>query len=114
MGLKHFFLKDLKKDINENKKKTILLNAMMLFDIRNGIASLFRNSFIKPLQYQSTKNQIKSEESIAERTQLRRQRLDEIIEKEKKIDLELFKYYFKYSNPSNMYKRTGQDKNRNK
>ena len=27
---------------------------MMLFDIRKAIVSLFRNGFIKPLEYQST------------------------------------------------------------
>ena len=52
-GIKHFLLKRFKKDINEDQK-SVLLNAMMLFDIRKAIASLFRNGFIKPLDYQST------------------------------------------------------------
>ena len=45
-----------------------------------------------------------SEESIAERTKLRRQRSDEIANKEKMINPELFREYFKYSSPSDMYK----------
>ena len=51
-GIKRFLPKRLKKDINENQK-SILLNAMMLFDIRNAIFNLFRNDFIKSLEYQS-------------------------------------------------------------
>ena len=68
---------------------------MILFDIINAIVSLFRNGFIKSLEYQSAiklKPKPKSEESIAKRTKLRRQRLDEIAKKEKTIDLGLFRY----------------------
>ena len=99
-----FLPKRFKKDINKNQK-SILLNAMMLFDIRNAIVGLFKNGFIKPLRYQSTKKP-KSEESIAEITKLRGRRLDEIAQKKKKkrIDFNLFNYYFKYSSLSDMYK----------
>ena len=99
--------KRFKKDIIDNEK-SILLNAMMLFDIRNAIVSLFRNGIIKPLEYHSDKKskpKPKSEESISERTKLRRERLDEIVKIEKTIDLHLFNYYLKCSNPSNMYKK---------
>ena len=41
---------------------------------------------------------------IAERTKLRRQRYDEIANKEKMIDLESFRKYFGYLSPSDMYK----------
>ena len=47
-----------------------------------------------------------TEESIAERTQLRRQRLDMVKEKEKKtVNNKMFSYYFDYSSPSNMCSR---------
>ena len=59
---------------------------MMLFDIRNAIAGLFKNGFIKSLRYQSTKKP-KSEESIAEMTKLRGRRLDEIAQKKRKLTL---------------------------
>ena len=98
-------------------KKSILLNAMMLFDIRNAIFSLFRNGFIKPLGYKSTvklEQKSKPEQSVGERTKLRRQRLDEVAEKEKNIDLGLFRCYFKYSCPSNMYKKLGAADTENK
>ena len=104
--IKTFFPKRFLKGINENQK-SILLNTMMLFDIRNAIVSLFKKCFIRPLEYQSaikSKPNPKSEESIAERTKLRK-RLDEIAKKEKTIDLNLFNYYFKYSSPSDMYKK---------
>ena len=48
-GIKMFLPKRFKKDINVNQK-SIFLNAMMLFDIRNAIVSLFRNGFIKSLE----------------------------------------------------------------
>ena len=100
-----FLPKRFKKDINKNQK-SILLNAMMLFDIRNAIASLFRNGFIKPLEYESAiESKLKSEKSNVESTKLRRQRLDEITQKEKTIDFNLFNYYFKYSSPSDTYKK---------
>ena len=46
----------------------------------------------------------KFEESITERTMLRKQRLNEIAKKEKTIDNNLFKEQFEYSSPSNMYR----------
>ena len=73
---------------------------MMLFDIKNAIVSLFKNCLIKLLEYQSnskSKLKPKSEESIPERTKIRRQIIDENGKKEKTIDLDLFNYYFKYS-----------------
>ena len=48
-GIKMFLPKRFKKDINVNQK-SIFLNAMILFDIRNAIVSLFRNGFIKSLE----------------------------------------------------------------
>ena len=73
---------------------------MMLFDIRNAIFSLFKNGFIKPLEYKSTvklEQKSKPEQNVGERTKLIRQRLDEVAKKEKNIDLGLFRCYFKYS-----------------
>ena len=67
---------------------------------------MFKNDFIKPLDYQSAvKSKPKSKESIAERTKLRKQRIDENAKKEKTINLYLFNYYFKYLSPSDMYKK---------
>ena len=54
---------------------------------------------------------LKTEESIAERTKLRRQRAVEIINKNHMISFELFKKYFGCSNPSNMYKFLNDKKN---
>ena len=49
------------------------------------------------------------ERSIAERTKLRRERLDEIKRKEQNINNELFKEYFiDYQSPSNMYKNLSE------
>ena len=80
---------------------------MKLFDIRNVIVSLFRNGFIRSLDYESTVGlgpNLKSEKSIAKRTKMRRQRFDEVVRDEKNIKSDLFKEYFKYQSPSIMYK----------
>ena len=110
---KKFLPKRFNKDITEDQK-SVLLNAMNLFDIRNTIVSLFRNGFIKSLDYQSTvklEQEPKPEDSIGETTKLRKQRLNEIAENEKKINLELFKRYFKYSSPTDIYKNLNESIN---
>ena len=50
---KKIFPKGFNKDITDDQK-SILLNAMKLFDIRNKIVSLSRSDFIRSLDYQST------------------------------------------------------------
>ena len=80
---------------------------MKSFDIRNTIVSLFINGFIKSLDYQSTLKlelKPKPEESVEERTKLRKQRLNEVTKNEKEINPELFRKHFKYSSPIDMYK----------
>ena len=69
-------------------------------------ASLFEGAYFHHKDKSS-----KTEESIAERTKLRRQRAVEIINKNHMISFELFKKYFGYSNPSNMYKFLNDKKN---
>ena len=111
--IKKFLPKRSNKDITEDQK-SVLLNTMNLFDIRNAIVSLFRNGFVKSLDYQSTvklEQEPKPEENIGERTKLSKQRLNEIAENEKKINLELFKRYFKYSSPVDIYKNLNESIN---
>ena len=70
---------------------------MILFDIRNAIFSLFRNGFIRLLEYQSTiKLGQKSNPGQSVGAKSRTQKFDEIAKQEKTVDLELFRYYFKY------------------
>ena len=111
--IKNFFPKRFNKDVTEDQK-SILLNAMKLFDIRKKVVSLFRNGFIKYLDYPSAvklKQEPKPEESIGERTKLRKQRLNEVAENEKKINLELFKRYFKYSSLVDLHKNLNESIN---
>ena len=107
--IKKTFPKRFNKDITEDQK-SILLNAIKLFDIRNTIVSLF----IKPLDYQSTvklKQESKPEESVGERTKFRKQRLNEIDKNEKRISLELLRKYFEYSSTVDMYKNLNESIN---
>ena len=69
--------------IGKNRRNNILA---ILDNIKS---SLFDNVY---LHYQDKSSE--TEESIAKRTKLRRQRSDEIAKNEKKISLELFKRYF--------------------
>ena len=66
----------------------------VLKNLESVFKGVYLNYFDKPSE---------SEESIAERTKLRRQRSDEIAEKEKMIDPESFREYFEYLSPSDMY-----------
>ena len=51
------------------------------------------------------------ERSIAERIKPRKGKLDEIEQKEQDINNELFKHYFNYQSPSNMYKKLNETEN---
>ena len=87
---------------------------MKLFDIRNAIVVLFKKGFMKPLKYQRTVKlelKPKPEESVGEKIKLRKQRLNEIAKNEKKINLELFRKYFKYLCPVGMYKTLNEPTN---
>ena len=78
-------------------------NILAILD--NIKSSLFDNVYF---HYQDKSSE--TEESIAQRTKLRRQRSDEIAKKEKKVSLDLFKRYFDYLNPSSMYKALNETK----
>ena len=73
---KVFFPKRFNKNITEDQK-SILLNVMKLFNITNTIVSLFRNGFIRSLDYQNTvklEQKPDFEESVVEWTKIRRQK----------------------------------------
>ena len=87
-------------------------------DRRNNILNVLKNleSVFTGVYLNYSDKPSESEESIAERTKLRRQRFDEIAKKEKMIDPESFREYFDYSSPSHMYKnlnkRVGSQENK--
>ena len=61
------------------------------------------------------KSEPKTEESIAERTTLRREGIAEVKRKEENINNLIFKYYLsKYQNPSDMYKKLCEKKGKKK
>ena len=75
-GIKKFLPKRFKKDITKDQKN-ILLNATKLFDIKNTLVNLFRNGFIRSLDYQNTvklEQNPEFEESAAKRIKIRRQK----------------------------------------
>ena len=80
------------KSKGKNKRHNILKVLINLKSVFTGIY----------LQYKDVPSE--SEESITERTKLNRQRSDEIAIKEEMIDPKLFREYFEYLSPSDMYK----------
>ena len=51
------------------------------------------------------KSKLKIQESIAERTKLRRHKIDMVAKKKKNVNNELFNYFLKYSNPDIKFRR---------
>ena len=80
------------KGKGKNKRHKIL-------EVLENLQSVFTGTY---LHYKDVPSE--SEESIAERTKLRRQRSDEIANKEKMINSKFFAEYFEYLSPSDMYK----------
>ena len=104
----------LKKPKDKNNKE-IFLQARILFDLREKtFKKLFNKGIIRSDSDQSDIVRQEYEESIAERTKLIKQRLDEIKRKEQNINNELFKHYFNYQSPSKMYNTLSDTKNTEK
>ena len=80
------------KGKGKNKRHKIL-------EVLENLQSVFTGTY---LHYKDVPSE--SEESIAERTKLRRQRSDEIANKEKMINSKFFAEYFDYLSPSDTYK----------
>ena len=80
------------KGKGKNKRHKIL-------EVLENLKSVFTGTY---LHYKDVPSEL--EESIAERTKLRRQRSNEIANKEKMIDPKLFREYFEYLTPSDTYK----------
>ena len=76
-------------------------------DKRNNILNILSNLesvVFDGLYFHYPDKPSESEESVAERTKLRRQRSDKIAKKEKMISSKSSEKYFAYSIPSDMYK----------
>ena len=83
-------------------------------DKRNNILMILDNlkqSLFEGVCFHHKDKSPETEESIAERTKLKRQRVPEIVNENHTISLELFRKYFGYSNPSNMCKLLNDTKN---
>ena len=96
--------------ISTDEYRDIYLQAKTLFNLREKILKkLVGKEIIRSNFDQSGIDDY--DENIAERTKLKRQRLHEIERKEQNINNELFKKYFSYQSPSNMYKELVKTEN---
>ena len=85
----------------DKHNKKIYLQAKILFNLREkNFKKLFNKKIIRSDSDQSDIEEY--EDNIAERTKLRKQRLNIIKEKEQNINNEFFKEYFNYQSPSKM------------
>ena len=83
----------LRKSKSKSKDRRNVLNVLK--NLESVFTGVYLNYSDKPSE---------SEESIVERTKLRRQRSNEIAKKEKMIGPKLFRDNFEYLSPSDMYK----------
>ena len=99
----------------DKHNKEIYLQTQILFNLRETIfKKLFNKGIIRSDSDQSEIVGQEHEESIAERTKLRKQESDESANKEKTINLKLFKNYFNYQSPREMYNGLRDTKNTEK
>ena len=97
----------------DKHNKEIYVHAKILFNLREKFfKKLFNKKIIKSDSDQSYIGEY--EESIAERTKLRRQRLDKIKGKEENVNNKLSKKYFNYQSPRKMYNTLSDTRNTEK
>ena len=99
---KKLYTELIQKDIDIlEREKSNRFEKYNILNILNNVGSIFTGAY---LHYKNVPKETMFERSIAERTKLRRERLDEIKRKEQNINNELFKEYFTdYKISSNMY-----------
>ena len=94
----------------DKDNKEIYLQEKKIFNLREKIFKKLVNK--KITETDSDQTSIDNyEENIAERIKLRKQRFNEIKQKEQYINNNLFKEYFKYPTPSKMYNTLSDTKN---
>ena len=92
--------------IHWKEKKSNTVEKYNILNILNNVGSIFTGAY---LNHKDVPEETMFERNIAERTKLRRERLDEIKRKEQNINNELFKEYFiDYKSLSNMYKKLSE------
>ena len=90
------YIDALEREKSNNIKKNNILKIL------ENINAIFTGTY---LHYGELFKETKFERSIADRVKLRKQKLDIINKNKEKINNELFKEYFNYSNPDTMIKR---------
>ena len=97
------------KDIDALKKsKSDKPEKHNILTILENVGAIFTGVYF---HYKDVPKETMFERSIAERIKPRKEKLDEIEQKEQDINNELFKHYFNYQSPSNMYKKLNETEN---
>ena len=104
----------MQKDFDELKReKSNSTKKNKIFKIFENINAIFTGTYV---HYKKLPKETEFERSIADRVKLRKQKMDIINKNKEKINNELFKEYFNYSNPDTMIrilKGVGDEKNKN-
>ena len=77
-------------------------------NILKNVSAIFTDIYF---HYKDLSKETVFERNIEEKTKSKNWRLNEIKQKEQKINNDLFKEYFKYQSPSNMYKKLNETVN---
>ena len=106
---KKLYEESIQKEIKVlTREKSNSIKKYNILNILENVGSIFTADTY--LHCKELPKETEFERSIAERTKLSRQSLDEVKKKEKNINNELFSHYFNYSSPSNMGSRLGDAK----
>ena len=100
----------IQKDIDTlEKSKSNKLEKHNILNILQNVGAIFTAAYFN---YRDVPKETMFEINIAERTKLRKERLDEIKGKEQNVNNKLFKEYFiSYQSRSNMYKKLSETEN---
>ena len=112
MRLKKLFKELIQRDIDPiEREKSNNIKKNNILKILENINAIFTGTY---LHYGELFKETKFERSIADRVKLRKQKLDIINKNKEKVNNELFKEYFNYSNPDTMIrilKDAGDERN---
>ena len=106
---KEFYNKLMQKDINTLEKlKSNKPEKHNILDILENVGAAFTGAY---MHYKDVSKETIFERNIAERTKLRREKLDKIKEKKQNINNDFFRKYFEQQSPSGMYKKLNETRN---
>ena len=105
---KKLYDKLIQKDIDTlEKSKSNKPEKHNILNILENVGAIFTGAY---MHHEDMPKETMFKRNIAERIKLKKEKLDEIKQKEQNINNDLFRKYFKYQSPSDMYKKLNGQK----